>query len=172
MARCAGRARVLVINDSWRAAPWADLLYACDDNWWNHHRGAPGFLGQKWTQDARAAERWRLRFIASRAEPGLCRDPAAIHQGGTSGYQALNLALHLGARRILLLGYDYRGAHWFGQHPAPLTNARDDEWPARAAVFDRAALDISRFWPGIEVINCSPVSRIGAFPKGDLADVL
>jgi hypothetical protein len=38
--------------------------------------------------------------------------------------QAINLAVHLGAARIILLGYDLSparmGGHWFGDHPEPI----------------------------------------------------
>ena len=47
----AGKARVIAINDAYRMAPWADMLYACDLKWWRWHDGAPYFLGEKWTQD-------------------------------------------------------------------------------------------------------------------------
>ncbi|HEX9768426.1 MAG TPA: hypothetical protein VGA50_04545 [Kiloniellales bacterium] len=164
-----GRARVLAVNDSWRAVPWADLLYACDGKWWDAHQGVPGFPGAKWTQDAGAAARWALRFVKSENPPGMSRDPAVVHQGGTSGYQALNLALHLGARRILLVGYDYSKGHWFGDHPPPLNNT---EFGERAKSFERAAVDIREHWPGVEVVNCTPGSAIDAFGRGEIGEEL
>ena len=41
-----GRARVIAINDAWRVAPWADVLYGCDGRWWRKHGGVPGFGGR------------------------------------------------------------------------------------------------------------------------------
>lgn len=169
---CAGRCRVIAINDTWRAAPWADLLYACDLNWWKVHDGAPGFLNEKWTRDQKAALQFGLHYIRSEDKPGMSREPGIIYQGGTSGYQALNLALQFGAARILLLGFDYHGAHWFGAHPVPLSNARDDEWLGRARNFRNAAFDISHEWPQSEVLNCSPGSAIDAFEMGDVFNAL
>jgi hypothetical protein len=31
--RVRGRARVIAVNDGYRLAPWADVLYACDRRW-------------------------------------------------------------------------------------------------------------------------------------------
>src|SRR3546814_16301545 len=37
--------------------------------------------------------------------------------GGTSGFQALNLAFAQGGRDAVLLGFDCGGTHFFGEHP-------------------------------------------------------
>ena len=46
------KAKIIVINESWRLCPWADLLYACDGEWWKYHKGVPDFTGLKLSQDA------------------------------------------------------------------------------------------------------------------------
>ena len=46
-----GQAKFIVINDSWRLAPWADALYASDFAWWGVNHGAPAFRGLKISQD-------------------------------------------------------------------------------------------------------------------------
>src|SRR4030095_303323 len=48
---------------------------------------------------------------------GLETIPSGLRTGHNSGYQAINLAVHLGARTIVLLGYDMSGDHFFGGHP-------------------------------------------------------
>ena len=53
-----------------------------------------------------SAAAWGINQLKSVAQPGLSRTQGVIHQGKNSGYQALNLAYLLGAKRILLLGYD------------------------------------------------------------------
>ena len=55
---------------------------------------------------------------------GLSLDPDKLVTGHNSGFQALNLAVLAGARRILLLGYDGKAGqdgrtHWSGGHPRP-----------------------------------------------------
>jgi len=51
--QCKGKATVMVINDNYKLAPWADHHYACDQHWWQWHEDDPdllAFKGKKWTQ--------------------------------------------------------------------------------------------------------------------------
>ena len=113
---CRGKARILVVNDCYKLASWADALYACDPAWWTLHKGAESFEGQRWTQSEKAAEMWNLNWIAGNHSPGLSLDDELIHFGHNSGYQALNLAVLFGVKKILLLGYDMQRTngkeHW------------------------------------------------------------
>ena len=169
---CQGKARVLVVNDNYRLAPWADALYACDPTWWVAHKGVPDFAGQKWTQSLPAAQRWGLLHIEGDREPGLSRDPNLIHFGSNSGYQAINLAVHFGARRLLLLGYDMQRtggrSHWFGDHPTGLNNHSDYVNFAHNFNTLPPGLEMA----GVEVINCSRETALTCFPRRKLTDVL
>ena len=96
-----------------------------------------------------------------------------IGGGGNGGFQALNLVAQFGARRIILLGYDYNAdkrIHHHGPHPAGLRNPDAklfSEWlPHLVAA---APVLAAR---GIEVVNCSPTSSLTAFPKADLSDIV
>src|SRR5689334_19405100 len=168
------KARVIAINDAHRMAPWADVLYSADRTWWRHYDGVPSFEGIKFgigssigKANPFGATRLLLdgpihpgypdiRVLKNTGYDGLETDPSGLRSGMNSGFSAINLAVHLGAKRILLLGYNlgYRNgkAHFFGDHPPALAQ---DEW--RYAGFRRVfeslveplrALDI-------EVINCT-----------------
>ncbi|MGY3607665.1 MULTISPECIES: hypothetical protein [unclassified Bradyrhizobium] len=169
LARMRGCARFIAINESWRLCPWADVLYACDGAWWRAARGAPGFLGLKITDEARAAEEFDLVKVK------VCRGcdviltgmTGLVGDGGNSGFQALNLAIQWGARRILLVGFDMtlaRGEHWHGRHGAGLNNPRPNNvhrW-------------LSARWStplGVEIINCSPGSALTAYPTKQFQEV-
>lgn len=98
-------------------------------------------------------------------------DRVRFPHGGNSGAGAISLAAHLGARRIVLLGYDCQHApdgrrHWHGDHPKQLRNAGAVErWPEQfRAVRDRLS--------GVEIINASRASALDMFPRADLEDVL
>lgn len=173
----AGKAiRTIAVNDCWRIAPHADLLYAADHAWWEVHSGVPDFAGERWTQDKskgiETAKRWGLRCVRSESRPGLSFDPTFIHQGGNSGFQVLNLAVLFGAARILLLGFDMQWSggksHWFGDHPAPLRNPNN--FKAYRAAFDQAAPQLKD--AGIEVINCSVETALTCFPRARIQEVL
>lgn len=171
---CRGKARVIAINDAHRLSQWADVLFACDDKWWTAHQGVPSFTGLKFTLDKKA-ERWPGVQALRRAGPsGLELDPAeGIRTGGNSGYQAINLAVQLGASRVILLGYDMQRdkkgrSHWFGKHPGALE--QHSPFSAFRAAFSTMVQPLKK--AGVEVINCSRESALDAFPRRPLADVL
>jgi len=96
-----------------------------------------------------------------------------IGSGGNSGFQALNLAVQFGAKRIVLVGYDMRvdaGLHWHGAHPHGLNNPSAGSVMRWAATLDAQAPLLKRL--GVEVLNASPVSALKAYPKVRLEDVL
>jgi hypothetical protein len=174
--RCRG-SRVLAVNDAYRRLPWAEVLYACDQEWWNVHQGCPDFAGEKWssheagTNDKLAtAERYGLRLVQGRDGEGFSLDPSVIHYGSNGGFQALNLALLMGAKRVLLVGFDMHatnGRHFFGDHPEPLSNYV--RYETLVPYFRRAAALLPR---GIEIVNCTPGSALDCFPAARLEDVV
>jgi hypothetical protein len=105
--------------------------------------------------------------------PTLSLDPEYLATGCNSGFQALNLAVLAGAKKIILLGYDAkepsRGdkSHWFGEHPRPCTMAA---YAMYRNSFKNGAEAIKA--ADVRVINCSPGSAITAFERMALADCL
>jgi hypothetical protein len=173
----AGRARALAINDAWRLAPWADVLYACDWRWWQTYDGVPGFAGLKVTlSNSRGhLDAWPdIRMVENTGTEGLEDAPTGLRTGRNGGYQAINLAVHLGARRVVLLGYDMKAApdgrtHWFGDHA---------DWPTRTTIYETvmrphfAGLVAPLARRAVEVVNATPESALDAFPKMRLEEVL
>lgn len=162
--------RTIAVNTSYRMIGKPDLLYACDLAWWRMNERNTR-LFERWTQDARAAERFGLNRVSCLDAPGMGRG-GVIHGGGNSGYQALQLAVLRGARRVLMLGFDCQHTgglrHWHGDHPAGLNNAGPvDFW---RAAFPALADDLAA--AGIEVLNASRETALDCFRRVDLADVL
>ncbi len=85
-----------------------------------------------------------------------------IHQGNNSGYQAINLAYHFGAKRIILLGYDMtgQGNHWFGKHEGPGLS-RNTNYESYVQHFETIKPESY----GIEIVNCSRITALNCFPK-------
>lgn len=166
-----GRARVLVINETWRLAPWADALYGCDASWW--HKRAPS------AKDFRG-----LRIVGKGDFPGVISahvravsrmiwNGAAIGGGGHSGFQAINLAAACGARRIVLTGYDLSvegGTHWHGDHGAGLNNPYPALMARCARLLDEFADELAA--RGVEVINASRETALTAYPRMSIEDAL
>lgn len=168
-----GKAKVIAINNAYQLAPWADVLYACDGRWWRLHypqvQHLPALkLSLQVAGDRKPAEVLCLRKTR---RGGLETDPSGLAHGHNSGYQSINAAYHLGARRILLLGYDMRlgtggQSHWHGEHPWRM-HPSFNTW---IALYHTLAKPLTE--RGIEVLNCSRVTHLDAFPKADLRTVL
>lgn len=168
---------VITVNDNWR---WkyngeyiSDLQYAADDSWWNvwlqkmRDSGfdRPCFIPLK----HEFAKKNGLNLIPCEHSPGLGKNKK-IHTGQNSGYQAINIAYYVGARKIILLGYDMKVGpkgkiHWFGSHPKGLRNTpnRYGTWVKN---FDRLSKDIHD--EGVDIVNCSLETDIKKIRRGDL----
>lgn len=166
-----GRGPAIGVNDAYRIAPWIDMLYACDGGWWDIHAGVPDYHGIKITQHEKSAMKYRLRWLRTTGKMGISTDPSTIKSGRNSGYQALNIAVHTGARRIVLLGYDMRAngkTHWFGDHPAGLQ--KSSPFQGFIQCFESAVAPLREL--GVEVVNCSPGSALKCFEQRELSEVL
>ena len=170
VAAVRSRAVVVAINDVYKLAPWAEVLYAADAKWWKWHHGAPSFPGMKFTLQPEAARWPGVQVLQNTGERGLETAPTGLRTGRNSGYQAINLAVHLGATRVLLLGYDMgpdgTKTHWFGDHP--------DKAPSPYAVFLERFGDlvVPLRQVGVEVINCSRRTALTTFPRLTLEEAL
>lgn len=171
---------VIAVNDAWRLLPFADVLYAADNQWWEHHRGCPGFEGERWSAHSTpdndktdAALRYGIRLVHGSHKQGFAFNPAVVRYGPNGGYQAINLAIHMLGRfgRIILTGFDMRVVegrrHFFGDHPPPMH--RETDYRKWLPAFDSAA----RMLPsGIEIVNATPGSALKCFPAMELAAAL
>jgi hypothetical protein len=180
---CRGKARVIVINAAYNYAPWADCLYACDTKFWRwEYEGkkptmfqgnglsAHTFVGLKYALEQGAGEFPGVQVLKNTGREGLERQPTSLRTGANSGYQAMNLAVHLGASRIVLLGYDMQAhagkQHCFGDHPQKSTSP----YTAFLGYFATLAPELQKL--KIDVVNCSPRSALHCFPKQSLAQAL
>lgn len=166
---CRGKGKIYTINETHQLAPWADVCYAADDDWWQFYRGLPEFAGERWTCSREAAARWALHHVEVDLGLVWSHRRGVVAYGGNSGFQALNLAVLQGAERVILLGYDMglieRRKHWFtGQDPRPPRASAYADWLTR---FDAAAGEIP-----VPVLNASPSSAIRCFEKVDLRSII
>lgn len=163
------RIHVVVVNESFKLAPWAEVLYACDYAWWALHKGVKEFKGLKLSHDLRACNEFGLHRIEIEkvgANELLVERPSYVGAGGASGFQALNLAVQFGATGVLMIGMDCtlaNGEHWHGRHPAPMNNPCESNVLRWRKAFDGAAGRLQSI--GVDVVNCSPASALLNYPK-------
>lgn len=178
MARWLEGWKVIAVNDAYRRLPHADILYGCDWGWWKHHNGAPDFYGERWTCHSTSAEfiddksavaaLYPLRLVKAQNGKGFSADPDHIYYGWpqpSSGFQAVNLALLLGAQRVVLVGFDghaRNGKHFFGDHPAHLNRGTDQGYREFAKAYP----------PDERIVNATPGSSIEAYRFVDLEEIL
>lgn len=145
-------------------------MYACDPHWWEryHAEVAANYSGELWTQDPAAAKKFNLHHIPGVSQRGLGRE--AIHFGGNSGYQAMNLAYLWGVRKMVLLGFDMQMTngkqHYFGRHPY-----HDHGQGPSAALFRNWITqfhDLARDLKAaqVQVVNATRESALDCFNRG------
>lgn len=172
------RAVIVAINDAWQIAPRADVLYA-DTKWWRESLSIPSddLPIYKFAGDVAARDyRHDLYIVAITGQTGLDRRSGCVRSGGHSGYQAINLAVHLAGGRpakIVLLGYDmmsdpadstrhhFNNGHADGSHPRYTVHL-----PHYATLVDPLA-DLH-----IPIVNASRQSAIDVFPRAPIQEAL
>jgi hypothetical protein len=169
--------RVIVVNNGYQIAPWADCLCASDLRWWHWHKGAQSFAGLKYATSKQVGKLAKQRgwtgieILRNTGAKGLDLDPSGVMHGLNTGYRAINVAVHFGAARILLLGYDMQQGqkqeeHWHKDHPG----LSRSPYPTFVKYFTYLVEPLANL--GIEVINCTPRSALTQWPQRPLREVL
>jgi hypothetical protein len=159
-------------------APWADIMYASDATWWlNNKRDALKFAGRKVTiaQQSNVLPNTisdSVHVMGHGGVAGFDERPTHLRTGSNSGYAATHLAIHLGAARIVLCGFDMRVAdngmaHWFGDHHWRGPHRTD--YSLFLYHFRNAAKE---FTSRAQIVNATPGSALKCFPSMDLKEAL
>jgi len=167
--------RTIGCNDAYQLGPEVcDVCVFGDQKWFNAHKADlinfpnPVFTNQPFLHTS--SPDW-LRTM-SRRPSGLYRQE--LGWGGNTGCIAINLALILGAKRVLLLGFDLkRGlkgqSNW---HPHNVGVPNEASWKRFKIGFQQIACDLPKVFPGCSIFNLGPDSGLDVFPKMELDDVL
>lgn len=148
-----------------------DVWIACDEGWHDEYSPVVGDF-DKWHWNQSVCEKYGYKHIEGRWGDGLSTDKNYIHYGHSSGYQALNLALHYGADEIFLCGYDmrYQGSrHYFSG-----LSEKEGEYPKRLrkhSTFDgliKQYETIPKANPNLNIYNCTKSSALTCFPFVDI----
>jgi len=168
-----GRCRIIAIKSSWKLVPFADVLYAMDRDWWIANRGAWDFPGLRVSPSPAACNVYKAQRVTLKTGARILTGETGVigsglaKGGGHSGFQALNLAVQFGARRILLVGYDMtlkNGVHWHNEtSDAKPDIKRTESWRKE---MDDCAHQFDEL--GVEVINCAMKSALRNYRKQSL----
>jgi hypothetical protein len=169
--------RVIVINSSIHAAPWANYCYFGDWRWWceAENKAAVANFGGRVVTVSNMIDDKNVLICRKVKPPGLCHEPTGLMQKWTSLTAATNMAAHLVGRggTIVWLGADGKAA------PDGRTwHHKPHRWPLKPTRYDYHRADIATMVEplrimGITLLNASPDSAYAdLWPVVSLQDVL
>ena len=155
--------RVIGVNDAFRLGDWVDVCWFGDVRWfdWNKEE-LKKFKGLVACCCPRLADKNDWVKVLSRGKPqGIEPRPDFISWNKSSGGSAINLAIHFGVRRVVLLGYDMKPNedgkdNWHDNHK--VKNNTTLPYPRFLQSFPIIVRDAERM--GVEIINTSMDSLI------------
>ena len=165
--------RVIAINSSAFSVPDAPYMFFGDDRWgYENASRLTGFAGEIVTTSGGCGIRNARIMKKIAPPPAVMARPDSLSMRRTSLTAAINLAVHLGATSIVLLGADMQAApDGRTHHHAP------HRWPPVAGCWEQQMLDLENMATelavlGIEVVNTSLSSRIGWWAKRSIDEFL
>ena len=166
--------KTIAINRAVQFYPNADAVYWTDSRVYMWYKNdIDKFKGLKYTLKAGNHYTGKVHVLKKGVKFGLESSRDSLAHGNNSGYAAINLAVHLGAKRIVLLGYDMgnEGAlnHFHDGYPV---NATAENIYKNQFIPGFTVLRELLYTKGIECYNASINSKLEVFPKIDLIRAL
>jgi len=172
---------VIAVNAAFLLGDWVDIIFFGDGNFYRSNRRELRSIQKiKVTCNPRlkdVCEIEKVKFVPrdNKYPAGITKKPNHVSWNKNSGASAINLAYHLGCKRIILLGFDMdlmdNQQHWHGHYTtAGKVNAKSLPFPRHLRGFGNIAQDAKRL--GVEILNVSPISKIKEFKKVTLEEVL
>jgi hypothetical protein len=163
--------RVIVINSSVFAVPWADFLYFGDWRWWHEdeNRAAiASFAGRAITTSRMVSDN-KVLTCRKTNPPGLALAHDSLMQKWTSLTAATNLAAHLvgPGGTIIWLGADGRHAANGRTH-----HHKQHRWPHKPGCYDKQHADLVTIIPSLRAMRISLFNVSPGTAWGDLAPVV
>ncbi len=168
---------VIGINAAYLIGNWMKVIFFGDAGFFKSHKKNlakyPGLVVTCAPPKHEKYHEYGVKLVGRNAmKHGITTNSKEVRWNFNSGASAINLAVHFGATKIKLLGFDMRpddstGTHWhsvYKKRSSPATLKR------HASVFPSIARDAEEL--GIEIINVSPNSAIEALPKASLKEIL
>jgi len=179
-----GVVKVAGLNDSYRIIDFLDVFYACDEKWWDVHTKPDFVLKQPVGVMEIPAQMWgnqtawsllrkypHVNVVQGQSKKGFSTDRNVIHWGNNSGFQLLNLVHLMGARQMILVGYNMgvpegQDVHFFGKHPAPLSQG-GNQYRGFVKQFDSIQPEIRA-----GIFNATVETTLRCFTRVDLNEAL
>lgn len=182
---------VIGVNNAFTLGPWVDITFFGDQAWWEREclnlLRHPGLIvtclpSQMFTDMKRVKQ-----VIRNDRVLGLhTKTQNRVYWNQNSGAAAINLAILLGAAKVVLLGFDFKtdkknghrqGHNWHKFHNPTAAPAQDIYVNKFLKGFEAIVRDLKKLNEGgwhrqVEILNATPDSALEVFPKVTLEEVL
>lgn len=179
-------AHVLAVKGSIFSIPWADAGFGLDYPRYVEWKAKIAALQMRvywavpWDKLDEMADGSgdNVTFLNRLEGGGVDESAGAIYGGGTSGYGAMQVAIHKRGKQIVLFGFDYEGPYGSREQVGAFRHNEqfyDRKRAQSAENWYQWAANFAGYVPylnqhGISVINACPQSAITAFQKVTLDD--
>ena len=176
---------VIGVNMAFQIGNWIDMVFWGDKKWYltNRHKVA-AFKGLKVTchpyfTNGRFPNEGIKHVLKDTVHSkGISQRPNSVAWNANSGSAAISIAAHMGATKIILVGFDMKldvgfKQHWHSEYGAMnRKGATPKSLPFNRHLtgFPHIARDALRM--GITIINACPDSAIACFPRMSVKDIL
>lgn len=162
-----GGKKTIAINKSILSYPNANILYWTDSRVYGWYKTEiDKFKGLKITIRDHVTYPDDVKILRKSSKFGLEESRDSLCHGNNSGYAAINLAYHLGVKKIVLLGYDMKNngtqGHYHDGYPVPVTG--DGVYKDQFIPGFKILADLLKE-KKIEVYNASLSSALTVWPK-------
>lgn len=174
---------IIAVNNAYQIGSWIDVVFFGDCAWYKTHRQVlANFPSLKVTSCDRFANKPKeksegIKYLGrdKNHKNGISSDKSKVSWNNNSGAAAINLAVHFGVKRIILLGFDMcldkgKVSHWHGNHAKPGERIKPPPFKRHLVGFPMIAQDAKNM--GVKIINASPNSAINVFSKANVKELL
>lgn len=173
-------AHVIGANSAYVLGEWVDIILFSDTNWWQWNAARVqaeygGIIATLCTQES-VLRNTRLLPLKRKHANGLSRVQGVINWNKNTGASCIGLAVQLGVKKIVLLGFDMKvkpegennGHHWHSLHKhSPAGNIYERRF---LPPFQELQRDLDSV--GVEVFNACPDSALSCFQRGTFEEAL
>jgi hypothetical protein len=160
---------VIGVNVAYQLGNWVDFVYFTDFEFVQLHKNKlRKHKGVKVTGNRESSIFDFCKIVLQPETPnGICDKPNTVYQNRNSGAGAINLAYHLGATRIVLIGFDGikidDKIHFHSEYENTILENIQHPITTKHQPYKEIKDDADRL--GIEIINTSFASSIKEFKK-------
>lgn len=173
---------VIGVNGAFRIGNWIDIVTFGDPSWFLENRQRLRSFPKIKVGFCDVAESRRyindeVKYVPRYGAKisGITEKKNLICWNKNTGFASINLAYHLGAKRIILVGFDMDvdslgRQHWHSFYRRNAAPPKKSPFPRHLKHAPAVKQDADRL--GIKIINASPNSKITVFEKSTVKEIL